>query len=167
MSTAIFYASSTGNTEEVAEKIADKLGITDSFNITNNQKDIEKINNFDKVILATSTWGDGDLQDDWDESWEDFKQIDFSNKTVALVALGDQDGYDDTFVNSLGTMYEQVVEQGANVIGFTSTSGYDFEESTAVKDDKFVGLVIDEDNQDDLTDERIENWIEDIKSEIL
>ncbi|RXJ99548.1 flavodoxin [Arcobacter sp. CECT 8986] len=167
MATAIFYASSTGNTEEVATKIAEKLDITTLFNISNNQKDINKISEYDKLILATSTWGDGDLQDDWDEIWEDFKQIDFSDKTVALVALGDQDGYDDTFVNSLGTMYEQVVEQGANVIGFTSTDGYDFEESTAVKDDKFVGLVIDEDNQDDLTDERIDNWTDEIRSEII
>ncbi len=96
-----------------------------------------------------------------------FKKSTFQIKTVALVALGDQEGYDDTFVNSLGTMYEQVSKQGANVIGFTSTDGYEFEESTAVQDDKFVGLVIDEDNQDDLTDERIDNWSEQIKADIL
>ncbi|RXJ95550.1 flavodoxin [Malaciobacter molluscorum] len=167
MATAIFYASSTGNTEEVVDKIAQKLEISELFNISNNQEDINKISEYDKLILATSTWGDGDLQDDWDEIWDEFKQIDFSNKTVALVALGDQDGYDDTFVNSLGTMYEQVIKQGANVIGFTSTDGYDFEESTALKDDQFVGLVIDEDNQDDLTDERIENWTNQIKNQII
>ncbi|AXX93080.1 flavodoxin [Malaciobacter molluscorum LMG 25693] len=167
MATAIFYASSTGNTEEVVDKIAQKLEISELFNISNNQEDINKISEYDKLILATSTWGDGDLQDDWDEIWDEFKQIDFSNKTVALVALGDQDGYDDTFVNSLGTMYEQVIKQGANVIGFTSTDGYDFEESTALKNDQFVGLVIDEDNQDDLTDERIENWTNQIKNQII
>ncbi|AXH10426.1 flavodoxin [Malaciobacter halophilus] len=167
MATAIFYASSTGNTEEIASKIIDKLGLENSYNISNNQEDIKNIQKYDKLILATSTWGDGDLQDDWDESWDEFKQIDFSNKTVALVALGDQEGYDDTFVNSLGTMYEQVKAQGANIIGFTSTAGYEFEESTAVIDDEFVGLVIDEDNQDDLTDERIDAWIEDIKDDIL
>ena len=167
MATAIFYASSTGNTEEIASKIIDKLGLEDSYNITDNQEDVKKIADYDKVVIATSTWGDGDLQDDWDEAWDEFQKIDFSNKTVALVALGDQEGYDDTFVNSLGTMYEQVSKQGANVIGFTSTDGYEFEESTAVQDDKFVGVVIDEDNQDDLTDERIDNWSEQIKADIL
>ncbi|AXH15710.1 flavodoxin [Malaciobacter mytili] len=167
MSSAIFYASSTGNTEEIANKIIEKLGNIDSYNISNNQEDVKKIATYDKLILATSTWGDGDLQDDWDESWDNFKEIDFSNKIVALVGLGDQESYDDTFVNSLGTMYEQVISQGGKVIGFTSKEGYEFEESTALKDNQFVGLVIDEDNQSDLTDERIDNWIEKIKEEIL
>ncbi|MCG3719261.1 flavodoxin, partial [Aliarcobacter butzleri] len=51
--------------------------------------------------------------------------------------------------------------------GFTSTEGYYHDGSKAQIDDKFVGLVIDEDNQSDLTDERIENWVNNIKSEIL
>ncbi|MFW3346663.1 flavodoxin, partial [Aliarcobacter butzleri] len=43
------------------------------------------------------------------------------------------------------------------IIGFTSTEGYYHDGSKAQIDDKYVGLVIDEDNQSDLTDERIEN----------
>ena len=39
--------------------------------------------------------------------------------------------------------------------------------SKAQIDDKFVGLVIDEDNQSDLTDERIKNWVNEIKEDIL
>jgi flavodoxin I len=55
----------------------------------------------------------------------------------------------------------------AKVIGFTSSEGYYHDASKAQIDDKFVGLVIDEDNQSDLTDERIENWVNEIKEDIL
>ncbi|AXH10424.1 flavodoxin [Malaciobacter halophilus] len=165
MSTALFFASSTGNTEEVAQKIAQALGDIKTFNICD--EDVNKVKDFDKLIIGTPTWGEGELQDDWDEIWEEFCKLDLTGKTVALFGLGDQDGYGDEFCDALGIMYEQVKKAGANVIGFTSIEGYDHEYSKAQIDDEFVGLVIDEDNQDDLTDERIDNWIEKIKPEIL
>lgn len=165
MATAIFYASSTRNSEEIANKISQELGDIEVYDLS--QTNIEKINDYEKVILGGSTWGDGELNDDWDEAWDSFKTINLLDKTVALFGLGDQDGYPDDFCSALGIIYEQVSTSGANIVGFTSTEGYDFEESKAQIDDKFVGLVIDEDNQDDLTDERIKNWVENIKEEIL
>jgi len=166
MSIAIYYASSTGNTEEVAQKIADKLD-KDVELIDLGSNDFSKIDNFDSVIFGTPTWGDGDLQDDWEENWEAFENLDLSNKTVAFFGLGDQEGYEDVFVNAMGTIYEQAVMNGAKkIVGFTSTSGYDFSESKAVIDDQFVGLVIDEDNQSELTDERIAAWCDTIKESL-
>ena len=165
MNTAIFYASSTGNTENIAQEISKNLEGIPAFDIS--QKGVDEISNFDKLILGISTWGEGELQDDWDELWEDFCEIDFSGKTVALFGLGDQDSYADEFVDALGLLYNQVKKAGANIIGFTSSDGYDHEESKAQIDDTFVGLVIDEDNQDDLTDERVSNWTQAIKTDIL
>lgn len=165
MATALFYASSTGNSEEIADKIANELGNIDVFDLS--ATDISKINEYQKVILGGSTWGEGELNDDWDEAWDSFKTINLADKTVALFGLGDQDGYPDDFCNALGIIYEHVSTSGALIVGFTSTEGYDFDDSKAAIDGKFVGLVIDEDNQDDLTDERIKTWAEDIKSEIL
>lgn len=165
MSTAIFFASSTGNSEEVANIISEKLDGLRVYDISSIS--IDELQSYEKLIIGTSTWGEGELQDDLDEMWEDFCEIDFSGKTVALFGLGDQDNYSDEFCNALGTVYEQVTSKGANVIGFTSTEGYEFDDSTAVKNDEFVGLVIDEDNQEDLTHERIESWVESIKSDIL
>jgi flavodoxin I len=165
MATALFYASSTGNSEEIANKIAEELGGIEVFNLSS--ADVNKINNYDKVILGGSTWGDGELNDDWEDAFDNFKGIDLSNKTIALFGLGDQESYSDEFCNALGIIYEYVSKTGANIIGFTSTDGYDHEDSEAEIDGKFVGLVIDEDNQDDLTDERISSWVEEIKSDIL
>ncbi|EAH9105226.1 flavodoxin, partial [Campylobacter jejuni] len=44
-----------------------------------------------------------------------------------------------------------------------STDGYTFEASDAVVDGKFVGLALDNDNQEDQTESRIDAWVEQIK----
>ena len=158
MKTAIFYGSTTGVTQDIAERVG-KLLDADVFSAS----DIEKICDYDFAILATSTWGMGDLQDSWLEVVDSLKTKNLSNKKVALIGVGDQFGFGDTFVNGMGTLYDAVIEAGANVVGKTSTEGYEFSDSTAVRDDYFVGLVIDENNQSEMTDERIKNWVENIK----
>ncbi len=159
---AIFYASSTGNTEEVANKIHNKLEGFEIIDISS--EGIDKIRECKSLIIGSPTWGEGELQDDWEDCFDEFKQIDFSGKKVALFGLGDQDNYGDEFADALGILYEVVSNNGANIIGYTSIEGYDFDKSKAAINDKFVGLVIDEDNQSELTDERIENWCNDIKN---
>jgi len=165
MATAIFFASSTGNSEEIANKIASKLGDIEVFDLAGTK--IDKINEYDILILGGSTWGDGELNDDWEDAWGDFCKLNLSNKTIALFGLGDQESYSDEFCSALGIIYEQVKSSGAKIVGLTSTEGYYHDGSKAQIENKFVGLVIDEDNQSDLTEERIENWINDIKSKIL
>jgi flavodoxin I len=165
MATAIFFASSTGNSEEIASKISSKLDDIEVFDLAGTK--IEKINNYDKIILGGSTWGDGELNDDWEDAWANFCKLDLSNKTIALFGLGDQESYSDEFCSALGIIYEQINSMGAKVIGFTSTQGYYHDASKAQVEDKFVGLILDEDNQSDLTDERIENWVNEIKENIL
>jgi flavodoxin I len=48
-----------------------------------------------------------------------------------------------------------------------SIEGYEFTESKAFRDGKFVGLALDEDNQSDLTEERIKKWVSTLKTEML
>ncbi|MGE4383390.1 MAG: flavodoxin [Arcobacter sp.] len=165
MATAIFFASSTGNSEEIANKIASKLGDIEVFDLAGTK--IDKINEYDKLILGGSTWGDGELNDDWEDAWGDFCKLDLSGKTIALFGLGDQESYSDEFCSAMGIIYEQIKSNNAKIVGFTSTDGYYHDGSKAQIENNFVGLVLDEDNQSDLTDERIENWVNNIKSEIL
>ena len=163
---AIFYASSTGNTAEVSNKISDKLGGIPVIDIADDG--LSKINDFNKIILGNSTWGEGELQDDWDELWKEFSDLDFSGKTIALFGLGDQDGYPDNYVDAMGIIYEKVISKGGKIVGqWEIDNDYFFEESTAIVDDMFVGLALDEDTQDELTDDRIEKWCEQIKADIL
>ena len=165
MATAIFYASSTGNTSDVADQISEYLGGIETFDIASDG--VDKMNEFDKLIIGASTWGEGELQDDWDDAWDEFADLSFEGKTVALFGLGDQEDYSEVFVDAMGIIHDKVKENGAKIIGSWSTDGYDFDESKAIQNGEFVGLVLDEDNQFDLTKERVEKWCEQIKGDIV
>ena len=156
----LFYASSTGNTEDVARTIKEQMSgfDIDLKNISDCVDDAMK--NYDLLIFGVSTWGDGDLQDDWEEYLANLNEENLMSKTVAIFGLGDQEEYCDNFLDAMGTIYDKVVQSGATVVGAWPTDGYDFEESTAVRDGEFVGLGLDEENQDELHDERITKWIE-------
>lgn len=163
----ILYGSTTGNTEEVATKIQGEFGaeIAKVFNVTD--VNLDDLKDFSNIILGTSTWGSGEMQDDFETFVEEFDNIDFSGKKVALFGLGDQDSHGDTFLNGLAELYNKLVEKNADVIGKTSCEGYEFEDSEAVIDGKFIGMAIDEDNQSDLTDERVKNWTVELKKQFL
>ena len=166
MKTAIYYASNTGNTEYIAQKISKQLGDIALVDIA--VDGISSMQENDKLILGLSTWGDGELQDEWDEVWEELKSMDFSDKTIALFGLGDQEDYAYNYSDAMGIAYEELEKSGAKIIGNTVvTDEYCYEESRAVVDGEFVGLAIDEDNQSELTDERVTNWCENIKKDIL
>lgn len=158
MKTAIFYGSTTGTTEAIAQKIGELLG-ADVYTAG----EIDKVENYEFVIFATSTWGMGDLQDDWYSALDELKSKNLSGKKVALVGVGDQEGFGDTFVDGIGTIYEEIKDMGITLVGKTSTDGYNHSSSKAVVDGEFVGLALDENNQSDLTDERISKWVETIK----
>ena len=161
--TAIIYGSTTGNTENAANQIAGLLN-ADVFDVSSNPSDA--LNQYDNLILGTSTWGAGDLQDDWEDFISELQVANLNGKIVAIFGLGDGCNNPDTFVGGMGTIYEAVKDNGCKLVGSVDTDGYDFEESTAVIEGKFIGLVLDEENQGDLTDERINTWANQIKSEL-
>lgn len=164
MSSLIIYGSSGGNTSDVAEKIKDTFGEgIEAKDVTDASADDLGA---DFIILGTSTWGIGDLQDDFEDFIEVLENADLSGKTIALFGLGDQDSYPDTFCNGMGAIYQAIAEKECKIIGKTSVDGYDFDESESVVEDQFVGLAIDEDNQSDLTDKRIEKWVKQLKEEL-
>ena len=155
--TVIIYGSSTGTCEDLAGRIGSKLGVSDVINVTDADADVIAAN--DNLILGTSTWGAGELQDDWYDGVELLKSADLSGKTVALFGCGDCESYGDTFVGGMAEIYNAVKEAGAQVIGQVSTDGYTFDDSAAVVNGKFVGLALDEVNEDNLTDGRIDAWV--------
>lgn len=171
----IFFGSDTGNTRRVAKSIHKKLGADADAPVNVNKASVDDLLKYDALILGTPTLGDGELpgltSGGSAESWEEFlpqlKGADMSGKVVALFGLGDQEGYGHEFVDALIFIYEQVVENGATVVGAWPTDGYNFEASKAIVDGDFVGLVIDHDNQSDLTDERIDAWLEIVTPKLL
>ena len=162
----IFYGSNLGNSEGVAKMIGAALGDRVSAVADIASAGPEDLASAEALILGTSTWLDGGLQEDWEDFFPRMDEIDLSGKKVGLFGLGDAASYPEEFVDALGTLYEKVKERGAQVVGFWPVEGYDFDESTAVLGDHFAGLVIDEDNQPELTEERVAKWVEMISPEL-
>ena len=116
----------------------------------------------ENLILGTSTWGAGEVQDDWYDGLRIIKSANLNGKTVALFGCGDSESYPDTFVGGMAEIYHAVTDAGAQVIGAVATEGYTFDDSESVVDGKFVGLALDEVNEDSKTDERIDAWVTEI-----
>lgn len=171
-SIGLFYGSTTCYTEMAAEKIQAALNelfdenAVEMFNI----KDVplKKTEEFDLLILGISTWDFGELQEDWESTWDDIKTLSLSGKTVALFGLGDQMGYADWFQDALGMLHDELAALGCNFIGYWPNQGYEFAQSKGLTEDKshFVGLSLDDENQYDLTDERIEQWTTQLLTEL-
>jgi flavodoxin I len=153
MKTGIFYGSTTGNTENAANLICALIGGSQVAPIeTAVRADLEAC---DLLILGASTWGLGDLQDDWADSLASLSGANLMGKKVALFGLGDQEIYSRTFVDGIKDLHDASIEAGATVVGMCSGDGYDFQDSTAFVDNQFLGLPLDDDNQAELTEERI------------
>lgn len=160
----IFYGSTGGNTEGVAKQIQKELGSdnVELFDVSNAQK--EDLDKFSNLIFGTSTWGFGDLQDDFDGFISKIESADLNGKTVALFGCGDQESYSETFVDGMGQVWEVVSQKGCTLIGQTSNEGYIHDSSRAEVEGQFVGLAIDEDNQSELTSSRIKEWTDTLKT---
>jgi len=164
MKYAIIYGSQLGNTEAIAEKMATYFKPELEFEVIDvNEISANDLNNWDFVICGIPTWDVGQLEYGWSDLYEDLDDVEI-NTTIAMFGLGDQLGYPDTYQDAMGILYKKLIERGAKGnIGFTTTEGHDFDESVAIIDDLFCGLALDEDQQLELTDSRMEEWTNDIK----
>lgn len=163
MSTIVVYGSSTGTCEAIAGKIGEKLG-AQVVNVTD--IDASTLEAADNILLGTSTWGAGELQDDWYDGVDVVKGASLAGKTAAVFGCGDSDSYSDTFCAAMKELYDAAAEAGATLVGEVSADGYTFDDSDAVVDGKFVGLALDDINEADKTDERIDAWLDQIKASL-
>ena len=132
--------------------------------------DAEDIASFDGLIVGAPTWHTGADTERSGTSWDEFiygdlTSLDLAGKKVAVFGVGDQSGYSDNFCDAMDELKTCFEGQGATIIGSWSTDGYDHEESKSVADGKFVGLACDEDNQPDLSEERVNAWVAQLKNE--
>jgi flavodoxin I len=162
----LFFGTQTGKTETVAEMIQKEFGgeaIVELHDISS--ASTEDFAPYDALIIGCPTWNIGELQSDWEGFYDELDDIDFASKKVAYFGMGDQIGYADNFQDALGILEEKIASLGGKTVGYWPTDGYDFNESKALKNGKFVGLALDEDNQSDLTEQRIKTWVAGLKGE--
>lgn len=159
----IFYGSSTGNTESLAKEIASKLNI-DAADIHDVSKAaVDKAVGYDCLLLGSSTWGLGELQDDWYGFIEGLKKQNLAGKKVALFGCGDSSSYPDTFCDAMGVLKEEIERTGCTFIGEMDGSDYPENGSKAFEDGNVIGLAADDD-EPSKTEERTNVWIEAIKN---
>ena len=154
--TIVVYGSTTGTCESIAQTIGDQLG-AEVINVADLTAD--QLAEADNIVLGTSTWGAGELQDDWYDGVNVVKSANLSGKRVALFGCGDSASYSDTFCGGMKELYDAAVAAAATVVGAVPTDGYTFDDSDAVVDGQFVGLALDDVNEDDKTSERISAWL--------
>ena len=162
----IIYGSTTGATELVADNIKHHLGDLASSPIEVYKFEPKDIAQFDVVLFGIPTWNIGEMQEDWEDAAEEFAIPEMKGKKVGLFGCGDQGGYPDTFGDALGLLWDISEPAGAQLIGRWSTDGYDYEASAGERDGKLLGLMVDEDHQPSLSDERIEKWCVQVKLEL-
>lgn len=159
-----------GNVERAARKVYAKFAPADIDIFDVVSFDVSKIKNYHLLVLCGSTIGAEnwiDVKDDneWNRFFVKIRKYDLSGIKVASIGLGDQVLYPGHFVDGLGVFKEEMERVGAQMIGFWPTEGYDFTDSDGMEDDMFFGLALDLDQQDHLTDERIDKWVKQVKKE--
>lgn len=165
MKIGLFYGSTTCYTEMAAEKMRAIIGeeLVDIRNVK--ETPLAEMADYDFLILGISTWDFGEIQEDWNEIWDQIDGVSLTGKTVALFGLGDQEGYGEWYLDAMGMLHDELKKTGANLIGYwPNDESYEFEASKALTEDgsQFVGLALDEDSQYELSDERIATWIEQV-----
>lgn len=146
MKTLILYGSTTGNTEDLATILKDHLISqkleTDLKEVTEADGEIFKA--YDLILLGCSTWGEGELQEDFEEFYEKMDAIGFNGKKCAVFGPGDEDNYPDTFGAAVDILEEKLSDLGATKI--------------------IEGLKIDENN--DNGGNLLCNWVDQLLDEI-
>jgi len=162
----IFYSFNSHKTKLIAEKIIEKFGADTIQPVNAETVTEEEFLSYDFLILGVPTWFDGELPNYWDEFVPAIEEMDLKGKKIAIYGLADQKGYPENFGDAVGLMANLVRKCGAEVIGETPAEGYTFEKSKALQNGKFVGLILDQENQARLTPERLDMWIEELKKSL-
>ncbi|MCM1066535.1 MAG: flavodoxin [Muribaculaceae bacterium] len=162
MKTGIFYGSATGTTAEVAQRIAKLMGVADADVHDVAGTASHTLGNYELLILGSSTWGSGELEDDWYDFVDGAAALDLSGKKIALFGCGDET-MSDTFCDAVGLLYDRLRGTGAEFVGEYPADGYTFDKSAATDGDTMRGLVLDEVNHPELTSNRLSHWTDELK----
>lgn len=171
----IFFGTSTGSTQECADLIAAKLG----KDLADEPLDIEIIDavdlqstfeSYDALILGSPTWNTGADTERSGTGWDELyyttlPQFNLKGKKVAIFGLGDQVSYAENYADAAGELFDVFEGLGCQIYGFTSQEGYEHEDSKTIRGDKFCGLLLDMVNQEELTEERVQNWVAQLRAE--
>ncbi len=170
MTVGIYFATTTGKTEDIAERLHGLLGNANSPKDLADLNDLKEFENLEGIICGIPTWNTGADYDRsgtaWDEMLEEIGKMNLSGKKVAIFGLGDSSTYTENFCDAMEELHAFFKKAGATLVGYVNKDNYTFEESKSVVGDRFCGLPLDEDSESDLTDDRLRSWATDLKSQM-
>jgi len=162
----LFFATQTGNTETVAGIIAEKASV-EAVDV--NDIRVEDLAGYDGLIVGCPTWNTGADEyrsgTAWDDMLDDIKSTDLAGKTVAVFGCGNSQEYDYHFCDGMEELHETFAAAGAKMVGYVDAIDYKHMESKSMRGDQFLGLPLDVDNEEDMTEIRIVWWIKQLKGE--
>ncbi|TSA38943.1 MAG: flavodoxin [Porphyromonadaceae bacterium] len=167
---AILFGPTGGNTEKAARMVAKAFGEDQTHLIPVKDAQESDLMPFSRIIfggptIGTHTWSDDNQKKDWDIFLTRLYKMNLKGKSCAVFGLGDQVSYSFKFVDDIGIIADHAVQAGGKLVGLVDPEGYTFDESKAFRNGKFLGLPLDEDNEPELTHERINHWVELLKTE--
>ena len=170
MTVGIYFATTTGKTQDVAERLHGLLSIANAPRDLADVADVSEFTELDGLICGIPTWNTGAETERsgtaWDGVLEDIAELDLKGKSVAVFGLGDSGSYTDNFCDAMEELHDFFKQAGATMVGYVNKSDYTFEESKSVIGDQFCGLPLDEDSESDMTDDRLAKWAEQLKQEM-
>merc|ERR1712186_52109 len=118
---------------------------------------------YDGLIVGCPTWNTGADEyrsgTAWDDVIDEIKGLDLAGKPVAVFGSGDSAGYGDNFCDGIEELHSTFAAAGAKMLGYVSSEGYQHSESKSEADGKFLGLPLDQDNEDDQPEGRVKAWV--------
>ena len=170
MTVGIYFATTTGKTEDIAERIAGLLGGVETPKDMSDVDDLSELCAHDAIICGIPTWNTGADSERsgtaWDTILDEIGGLNLSGKKVAIFGLGDSSTYTENYCDAMEELHRYFKKAGATMVGYVSSGDYTFDESKSVIGESFCGLPLDEDSESDMTDDRISQWANQLKSEI-
>ncbi|ABX09087.1 flavodoxin FldA [Prochlorococcus marinus] len=170
MTVGIYFATTTGKTEDIAERLHGLLDGAESPRDMSDVDDLNEFTNHEGIICGIPTWNTGADSERsgtaWDALLEEIGSLNLSGKKVAIFGLGDSSTYTENYCDAMEELHRFFKKAGATMVGYVSTKEYTFDESKSAIGDVFCGLPLDEDSESDMTDARISQWSEQLKQEM-
>ena len=171
MTVGIYFATTTGKTEDIAERLHGLLDSAEGPKDISDVDDLSELAGHDGVICGIPTWNTGADSERsgtaWDSILEDIGELDLNGKKVAIFGLGDSSTYTENYCDAMEELHRYFKQAGASMVGYTAKTDYTFDESKSVVGEEFCGLPLDEDSESDMTDERLSGWAEKLKGEMF
>jgi flavodoxin I len=163
----VFFCTRTGNTQEVAELVGEKVGVV-PINLGETAI-LGDLNRYDGLIIGAPTWNTGAHKKrsgtSLDGCLDEIRELEMGGKPVAVFGCGDSFEWSSNFCDAIEEIHSAFHAAGAKMIGYVDASAYQHVESRSEVDGKFLGLPLDQENQIDLTEGRVEAWIRQLKAE--